>query len=330
MSFVRRPFVAVSRSFLFVAAFISIDRLITYASPQVDSQRITSAANVTLRAMPSSDASAVAQLPLGTELVETGPAGLEKTWVRVRLADNREGWLQANLTRPLDPNWRWPVFDRIIEDRLRRKGDAFPAAAELAGFIERVAPEYTDPDGRGRIELARLRALSAALTAIPFRADRREPYASWLAARKAFVTYDEPGGQWMLTNTAVWDIHAQQSATTSADEIGWFAVANGLSGECEGHLPCYLAAHNRLHGEYLRRHPFGKHAAEAVGVIKATADLLTKPSISGAAYQFDKKSDCRDVTQATDALTAAVQGTRAEGRDAAIASLATLKKICGS
>src|SRR6185436_18626807 len=102
------------------------------------------------------DAAAIAQLPLGTELADAGPAGLDKTWIRVRLADNREGWLLSNLTRPLDPIWRWPVFDRIIAERLGRKGDGFVASVELVNFIERVAPEYTDVDGRGRIELARL------------------------------------------------------------------------------------------------------------------------------------------------------------------------------
>lgn len=331
MSLASRPSV-VSGSLPFAVALFSTYTLTTYASSQADSTRITSAANVTLRTMPSPDAAAVTQLPLGTEVVETGPAGLEKTWVRVRLADNREGWLQANMTRPLDPVWRWPVFDRIIADRLNRKGDGFPAAAELVGFIERIAPEYTEPDGRGRIELARLRAMKSALSAIPFnfRSNRREPYASWLAARKGFVTYDEPGGHWMLTPAAVWDIHAQQSTTSAADEIAWFAVENGLAGECEGHLPCYLTARNRLHGEYLRRHPSGRHAAEAVGVIKATADQLKAPSMTGTGYEFNRQSDCRDVTQAIDALAAAVQDTRVEGRDGAIASLAALKQICGS
>src|SRR5512140_2377754 len=48
--------------------------------------RITAAANVTLRAQPLPTAPAVAQLPLGTEMTDAGPVGLDKTWVRVKLS----------------------------------------------------------------------------------------------------------------------------------------------------------------------------------------------------------------------------------------------------
>jgi hypothetical protein len=303
--------------------FVSLE-----AAAPANSTRITAAANVTLRALPSPDAATVAQLPLGTEVSDAGPAGLDKKWIRVRLADNREGWLLSNLTRPLDPVWRWPTFDRIIAERLGRKGDGFAATTELVSFIERVAPEYTDPDGRGRIELARLRALATAASLVPRTGGRRQPFAAWLEARKSDVIYDEPGGQWMLNNVMIWDAHARQSKTTSADDIAWLAVTNGLAGECEGELACYLTAHDRLQGEYLRRHPLGKHAAEAVAAVRRTVDTLTAPSKSGAGWSFDKKSDCRDLTSSADALVAAVQATRVEGRDAATASLAGLKKLC--
>jgi hypothetical protein len=319
----RRPF-AVTSFTLIVSSLIVCTLGAQAASPN----RITAAANLTLRATPAPDALAIAQLPLGTELVDAGPAGLDKTWVRVRLADGREGWILSNLTRPLDPVWRWPTFDRIIAERLGRKGDGFAASAELVAFIERVAPEYTDPDGRGRIELSRLRAMTAALKAIPMSGGRREPYAVWLASRKTDVVYDEPGGHWMLAPAPLWDMHAQQAKTTSADEIAWFAVGNGLPGECEGQVSCYLTVRNRLHGEYLRRHPVGAHAAEAMSVLRSTGDLLGAPPKAGAAYKFDKKADCRDLTTAVDALTSAVQGTRLEGREAAVASLAALKRNC--
>lgn len=318
------------RSFALPTTFILViaASLVGRASGPADSVRITAAANVTLRATPSASAQAVAQLPLGTEVTNSGPAGLDKTWIRVKLSDNREGWLLASLTKPLDPAWRWPTFDRIIADRLGRKGDGFQASAELAAFIDRVAPEYTDPDGRARLELSRLRAMSSALAAIPPNGGRRDPYASWLTSRKGDVTFDEPGNRWMLSESAIWERHARLASSPVADDVAWFAVTNGLSGECEGRLPCYLNARNRLEGEYLRRQPTGQHVTEAVDTIKGTSDLLGAPSTSQASYAFDATRDCRDFTSTLDALTAAVKSTRVTNRDATIASLAALRKAC--
>ena len=324
------------RSFLPVSAFV-----LAIASPLAareagpitgsDPIRITAAANVTLRTLPSAGAEAVAQLPLGTEVVNAGPAGLDKTWIRVKASDAREGWLLASLTKPLDPAWRWSTFDAIIADRLGRKGDGFPAFVELVAFIERVAPEYSDANGRAQLELSRLRALSSALAAIPKGASRRDPYASWLAARKADVVYDEPGGRWMLNGSMIWERHAKLAGATNtgvADEFAWIAVTTGLAGECEGQLTCYIEARNRLQGEYLRRHPAGKHATEAVDVVKSTADLLATPPAKGAAYAFDRKTDCKMLTTSLDALVAAVKATPAANRDATITSLNALRKAC--
>ena len=154
--------------------------VVLHAASSADATRITAVANVTLRELPAAASPAVAQVPLGTEIVEAGPAGLDKAWIRVRLSDSREGWVQSSLTRTLDPVWRWPVYDRIVSDRLGRKGDSFASSAELVAFIDRVLPEYTDADGRARMELSRLRAVSNALQAVPGRAWQREPYAAWV------------------------------------------------------------------------------------------------------------------------------------------------------
>ena len=220
------------------------------------------------------------------------------------------------------------MFDEIIASRLGRKGDGFPANTEFVAFIERVAPEYTDADGRARIELARLRALSTTLASIPFNGARREPYSSWLGTRKHEVVYDEPGGRWMLAPGPLWDLHARHSATSAADDLAWLAVTNGLPGECEGFLPCYLEARNRSEAEYLRRHPAGRHVTEAVDIIKRTAETLTAPPLGKVGYEFDRKRDCRDVVASIDALTGAVQKTAAAGKDAAVASLAAIRAQC--
>jgi hypothetical protein len=319
-----RPF-----PFLFLFTFLfAVSHTSTGRASATDAVRLTAAANVTVRLQPESSSSVVAQVPLGTELVDTGPAGLDKTWVRVSLADGREGWVLSNLTRPLDRNWPWPAFDAIIADRLGRKGDAFPALVELIAFIERVTPQYTDPDGRARVEFARLRAMSAAAKAIPFRGGSREPYASWLKARGAQVVYDEPGGKWMLTARTIWETQNRIESAAIADEVAWFAVTNGLGGECEGRLACYFDRRNRLHGEYLRIFPNGRHAAEAVGIVKDTADQVSAPAKPAEAFRFDRSRDCRDVMTTLDALTAAIQATRVSQRDAAIASLGSVRRVC--
>jgi hypothetical protein len=312
--------------FLFILTFLIAGASTGKAAH--DQIRITAAANVTVRTLPAADSPAVAQVPLGTELTDSSLAGLDKTWIRVTLADGREGWILATLTKPLDPQWRWPTFDGIIADRLARKGDKFPALAELAAFIERVAPEYTDPDGRARVEFARLRAIALAAGAIPFQGGTREPYASWLTARGTDIAYDEPGGRWMLRPRSIWETHARIQSASIADDVAWLAVNNGLGGECEGYLVCYFDRRNRLHGEYLRHHPNGQHAADAVAVLKETADEIAAPAKTSEAFQFDRGRDCREVTASLDALTAAVTGTRVGIRDATIASVAALRRLC--
>lgn len=290
--------------------------------------RVTAVANATVRSAPSADAPALAHLPLGTEVQESGPSGLDKTWVLVRLGDSREGWLQTRLTRSLDPVWRSETYDAIIADRLARKGDGFSAAAELVSFIERVAPEYGDPASRAGVELARLRAVSRAASAVPVNSARREPYQSWLAARQHELVYDEPGGQWMVRNPAIWQVHAKHRDTPAADDIAWFAATTGLAGECEGFVACYFAAENALRGEYLRAHPFGRHAGEAVASVNTMLEAVWSDGRFTKPYSFDRKDDCQQLTTAVDGLASAIQTAKASGWDTTVANLRAVGLQC--
>jgi hypothetical protein len=301
---------------------------VLHAASSADATRITAVANVTLRELPAAGSPAVAQVPLGTEIVEAGPAGLDRAWIRVRLSDSREGWVQASLTRTLDPVWRWPVYDRIVADRLGRKGDSFASSAELVTFIERVLPEYTDADGRARMELARLRAVSNTLQAVPSRAWQREPYAAWVASRKSELVFDEPGRRWLLSDRALWETHARLATTSAADDLAWLAVTNGVSGDCAGRVLCYLAARNALHGEYLRRHPFGTRSVEALTVIKETADLLSSAPATKASFRLDRQRECGELQKSVETLIGAVSESRGAPRDAAIRSLEGVKGLC--
>ena len=319
-------FVSVFASSTFL--LVGFTRLLTVAAASAENVRITTVSNLTMRATPAADAPVVAFVPLGTEVREANPAGLDKTWLLVRLGDGREGWVQAKFTRAIDPAWPWPVYDEVMAERLGRKGDGFTSLIELVSFVERVRPTYNDPESRARLELMRLRALSRAAAAIPFNASKREPYAAWLASRTADVMYDEPGGRWMVAAPVVWDVHARHERSAAADEIAWFAVTIGLPGECEGNVYCYFAAADALHGTYLRAHPSGRHAAESVETIAGLMNNVLADGRVRTPYQFDAKDDCAELRKAVEGLLTALNRTNTgKGREL-IERLGTVRSLC--
>ena len=292
--------------------------------------RVIASANVTLRQTPSAQAPAVAQLALGTEVSETGDADLDKTWTRVVTSTGKTGWVVTRLTLPLDPFWKWQTQERLIKDRLARVGDGFPASVELVDFVERIADGFTDPDGRARMDLYRLRALQQALSAIPFSRIGREPYSSWLARYKDWTVYSEPGGAWLVENAAIWKVHDARQHTSAADDLAWLTVSVGLPGECEGYVPCYLTLRDRLQGEYLRRHPSGAHASEALAAVSRTITSLGDSSAFKTREAFDPKTDCKAFLSSIESLRKAVEvAPRGQDRDASLANLAALSKRCG-
>jgi hypothetical protein len=312
----------------FIAVIAVLDLKNDVAAQTAGALRLTSAANATLRAAPSPDAPAIAQLPLGAEVREAGPAGLDKTWMLVRLSDAREGWLQTRLTKAVDPDWRSETYDAIIADRLGRKGDGFSATVELLSFIERVAPEYGDAASRAAVELARLQALARVAAAIPFNGAKREPYGSWLGRRQHELVHDEPGGRWIVRNPVIWSVHARHRDTPAGDDIAWFAVTTGLAGECEGFVSCYFASENTLHGEYLRAHPFGRHAGDAVASVNSMLEAVSSAGQFTKPYSFDRKDDCQQLTAAVDGLASAIQTAKAAGWESAVANLSAVRKQC--
>jgi hypothetical protein len=290
--------------------------------------RITAATNLALRQTPSASATVVAYLPLGTEVTEVGPLGLDKTWLHVKLADNREGWLLATLTRLVEPSRRTATVEAIIVDRLGRRGDGPPACIEVVDLIERESAAVNDPQTAARFDLYHLRAVSTVLAAIRLNLGKRDPYMSWLDRHKSLVAYDEPGGRWLLSNAAVWQIHDQHPEAAAADEIAWLAVTNGLPGECQGSLVCYVDTLNKLDGEYLRRHPTGRHADDAAARIKDAADQLGAGIKTHSVYVFDKTRDCTGFTRSVDALAASIAAATCGNRNEVLQSLAGIKSAC--
>jgi len=284
--------------------------------------RLITASNVRLRSLPAEAADIVASVPLGTALVQLESGGEGGAWVRLRLADGRDGWTPSRLARRFTPETKIDVFETLIKERLGRSGDSFPARAELVAFIDRVRSDIVEPEARGRFALHWLNAMTAALRAVPIAQAKNAPYAAWLEARKSIVVYNQPGGVWMLRPDAILALHDREKDTSSADDIAWFRVSNGLPGECEGFLPCYLRASNLLRGEYLRRHPAGRHVDEALSIFPQLAAGMVGATMA-------RPGDCRELLESLTPLRAAVTATRATGRQPALDALERVSVGCG-
>ena len=102
-------------------------------------------------------------------------------------------------------------------------------------------------------------------------------------------------------------------------------MENGLPGECEGFVPCYLNRLNRSEGEYLRRNALGRHVEEAVARI-ANATAWDLPGVRPKF--FDPAKDCAELLDSLNPLRAAVATTRAEHVEAALQKFDKLRGTC--
>jgi hypothetical protein len=190
---------------------------------------------------------------------------------------------------------------------------SFAERAALAAKVSRALAVERQPEAAGHLALLWMQVLRRTLEAVPFGEATQAPYAAWLAAHEREAVYNEPGGQWIVSNDVAWQLHESHRATEAAEPLAWEIVENGLAGECEGYPPCYLAGFERLHGRYLREHPAGEHAAEAVAEIQQSLEqvqrLLSGPD--GREF-FNPATDCNDLVAPADALRRVLEHARVD------------------
>lgn len=215
---------------------------------------------------------------------------------------------------------------RVLADQTQ----TFDARADLADRLRAALANPDVEEVRGRLALLWVRMVRSALGSIPFETDATtvEPYRTWLESHRADVIYSEPAGQWMMHPEQLWRLHDAHRQTASAEPLAWEVAENGLPGECEGYPPCYLSGLNLLHAEYLRRHPRGAHAAEAVEQIRQSNEqslrLATGPE--GREF-FDPATGCEDLVPAAATVRGALAQAGVDAK-AAIALVDSLRALC--
>lgn len=297
--------------------------------------RLVAAANVRLRSAPSEEVTIVTTLPLGTDVIvmETSP---DRAWLRVRTTDGREGWMRETYSLRVPPGQFARVAQTIVARRLHRTGDGFSAWLELQQFIERVRPQLPDRESEARFALFRLQAIAGAAGASGRRYRPATPeLAAWREAHAALIGYNEPGGRWILRRDVILAEHDQFRGTVAADEIAWLAVSNGLAGECEGDVLCYLTWDDLLWAEYLRRMPAGRYVTIALRELRERAtyyreDLIPRPGFFNAADDCGKfRTALAPIREAAAAADPSRSGVRLD-RERTLAALDALRvSACG-
>jgi hypothetical protein len=242
--------------------------------------------------------------------------------------------LTATLIAPVAP-----AMARQKEDFANLEKEAARAlAAETGSFATRAAlvdrlntgsERASDANQRARLALLWLRAMRSLLTTIPFGGSNEQPYPDWLARHEKVVVYSEPAGQWLIVPEVVWRVHDAHKSGQAAEAIAWFAVENGYPGECEGYVPCYANIMNWLDGEYLRRHPRGAHASEAMKrVYISLTEAVKRLSDADAKRYLDPSTDCGDLKAGFDPLRQAINNSNADRRSAAVDLIDELLARC--
>jgi hypothetical protein len=214
---------------------------------------------------------------------------------------------------------------------LADEAQTFSALGDLADRLRAALANPAEPaETSGGLALLWVRATRRTLGAIPMTIDgtKHEPYRTWLATHDADVVYSEPAGQWLMDTNDLWRLHDAHRQTASAEPLAWEVVTNGLPGECEGYPPCYLAGLDRLHAEYLRRHPRGAHAAEAVEQIRESNEQSVSLATGAKASEFfNPATDCVDLVPKAASVRAALVQAGVDAR-AAIGLIDKLRLLC--
>jgi hypothetical protein len=104
----------------------------------------------------------------------------------------------------------------------------------------------------------------------------------------------------------------------------------GIPGECEGYIPCYAFGLNYREGEYLRRHPEGRHKGDALEKIAETVnvsvdDLLSRPDRNDFLKVPD---DCGDLLKSLAPLREIVSAVTDPATASTLIAIDRLRAYC--
>jgi len=141
---------------------------------------------------------------------------------------------------------------------------ALGALVKALDGLEAVSAKANTPESEARWELAFGKLLDRTMDAIGAAGEPPPEGKGVVAKYERILMYSEPAARHYVDEDHLWTIADKFIATTSGDELAWFAATMPAAGECEGDTACYLERSLNGEARYLKTLPRGKHAFAAL------------------------------------------------------------------
>jgi hypothetical protein len=327
-----RSLISAFVSALAFIAFIQVSPLVAQTDEvKFDSAqpKITTVSSMRARRGPQLTAEEIMRLKLGTVISAMARTSNQETiggksdyWFKVTLPKGETGWLFGGLLLDYDARRREQALRQIFEARLKAENTDLADEQDFYNLAASSIAEAKSANTRAEFELFKLLALAKWAGRIPQPNNPKDKslYPEWHRAHDAETIENGFAGGYNLKTELLWKLEAKYHTLPIADRIAWEAAHNMQPSDCESDEVCdFFLMSGDI--EYLRLHPGGTHAAEALQELN---DALTNDVID-TANGNDRGKDA--VIQRTElkrtlaSLRLALVKTSAPGKDELLTKL---------
>lgn len=301
----------------FTKTFISTCLLIFLSIPffnttvAANNERIINDYRVHVRIKPYRYARLIKKLRVGTVVKEINRSDAPEKirsvldyWYEIETLDGTRGWIFGQQFTDFDVSQRAQSYLELA----KKQFDSHLSVSkqmELTDFLFRASEEIKSPaDIAAELALFHLSSLQIAINKIDVNKSYLPPYRRWIEKQQQryLIYFDEVQDTWLINSQTFWDLHDKYYQLPISDEIAWAAVNNGFGGECEGFFECEFQRVYDSSVKYLKYHPNGNHAYQALDNIEkfmTASNTVVKLPKEDFEYLQKQISNLQDVIEKT-------------------------------
>lgn len=225
-------------------------------------------------------------------------------WYQIQTSDGTRGWIFGQKFTDFDTSQRAQSYLELAKKQLD-SNLSVSKQMEFTDFLFRVSEDIKSPaDIAAELKLLHLSSLQIVINKIDVNKSYFPPYRRWVEKQQQryLIYFDEVQDAWLINSQIFWDLHNTYYPLPISDEIAWAAVNNGFGGECEGIFECEFQRVYDSSVKYLKYHPNGNHAYQALDNIDkfmTSSNSVVKLPKEDFEYLQKQISDLQDVIEKT-------------------------------